>query len=173
MTAPSIITPRLTLRPLDPDDAAFVLALVNEPAWIANIGDKAVRTMEDAGRYIRTGPMRMYAERGFGLYLVQRKDTASPVGMCGLIKRDLLVDVDLGFALLERYWGHGYAHEAAAAWLDQAREPLGLGRVVAIVVESNERSIRLLMKLGFRFEKRIRLEPQGEQLALYGAALAR
>ena len=162
-------TDRLRLRWLERSDSPVILELLNEPAWIRYIGDKNVQSVEDAQRYIENGPVKMYRENGFGLNLVELR-TGEPVGICGLIRRDTLPDVDLGFALLSRMWGHGYALEAARAAMRQARESLGLSRVVAIVSRGNERSMRLLAKLGFAPEGMISLEPDAEPLHLYGAS---
>ncbi|MCX6951352.1 MAG: GNAT family N-acetyltransferase [Verrucomicrobia bacterium] len=154
----SLETPRLRLRELEPGDAGLVLELVNEPAWKRFIGDRGIRTLDDAQSYIRTGPRAMYERFGFGLWLVEAKDNlATPLGICGLLKREGLDDVDLGFALLERYWGRGYAFEAAAAALAYGRDRLKLPRIVAITSPDNERSGRLLEKLGFRHDRMIRL----------------
>jgi RimJ/RimL family protein N-acetyltransferase len=164
-------TTRLNVRRLEPDDAPFVLELLNEPGWIANIGDRGIRTVEGARRYVEDGPIAMYRERGFGLYVVEIDATGEPIGFCGLIKRATLDDVDLGFALLERHWGNGYAFEAASALM--AREPKGKGlaRVVAIVTPSNARSRALLEKLGFAFERMIQSGDDAEELALYAIAI--
>jgi len=148
-------TSRLQLRRFTGDDAAFVHALVNDPSWLAYIGDKGVRTLDDARRYLENGPMAMYGKMGFGLYAATLRETGTPIGMCGPIKRDTLDDVDLGFAFLPPYRGSGYALEAASAVIAHARDDLGLTRIVAIVSPENERSIRLLERIGFRFERAI------------------
>lgn len=148
-------TERLILRWMSPDDAAFILGLVNEPSWIQFIGDRGVRTMADARDYILNGPVEMVERLGFGLYLVELKEDGCSIGICGLIKRDFLDDVDVGFAFLPRYWGQGYAYESAAAVLAYGREVFGLKRIVAITAEDNHRSARLLEKLGLRFERMI------------------
>ncbi|HSR64473.1 MAG TPA: GNAT family N-acetyltransferase, partial [Xanthomonadaceae bacterium] len=145
-----IDTPRLVLRCLDLDDAPFFLRLVNEPSFIQNIADKGVRTLDDAREHLRNGPMASYARHGHGLWRVDLKDTGTPIGICGLIRRDVLDDVDVGYALLPEFCGLGYAAEAAAAALAHARDALGLSRVVAVVNADNARSLRLLAKLGFR-----------------------
>ncbi|MBL8299293.1 MAG: GNAT family N-acetyltransferase [Rhodanobacteraceae bacterium] len=163
-------TQRLVLHRFDTEnDAAFVLQLVNEPSWLQFIGDKGVRTIEDARRYLREGPHAMYARCGHGLYRVDLKSTGSTIGMCGLIKRDTLPDADLGYAFLPAHWGRGYAEEAARAALMHARE-LGLCRVLAIVTPGNVRSIHLLLKLGLRYERDIESVP-GEVTALYATDL--
>ena len=163
-------TARLRLRWLDDADAPFILRLVNERSWIRYIGDRNVRSVEDAQRYLRNGPVAMYERLGFGLNLVESKATGEPLGICGLIKRDALEDVDLGFAFLPGAWGQGYALESAAAVMDHGRRELGLATIVAIVSPDNERSCRLLGKLGFRLERRVRLKPDDEELELYAAA---
>src|SRR3982750_718510 len=121
-------TDRLILRHLAPEDAEFILRLLNEPSWLRFIGDKGIRTLEDARSYILKGPVEMYARLGFGLYLVELKEGLVPTGLCGLIKRDSLKDVDIGFAFLPEYWGRGYAYESAAAVMTYGRDALGLKR---------------------------------------------
>ena len=145
-----------------------MLGLVNEPSWLRFIGDRGVRTLEDARRYLLDGPIAMYERLGFGLYATTLKEDASaPIGICGLVKRDGLDDVDIGFALLPKFWGKGYAHEAAAAVMDYARNVVGLERVVAITSVDNESSARLLERIGLRFERMIRLTPDGEEIRLF------
>jgi RimJ/RimL family protein N-acetyltransferase len=163
----AIDTPRLRLRPLALDDAPFILALVNDPDWLRQIGDKGVRTLDDARRYIVDGPMAMVARHGFGLQAVERKHDARPIGICGLIKRDSLDDVDLGFALLPAYRGHGYAREAATATLAYARDVVGLRRVVAITALDNADSAKLLERIGMRFESLIPAGTDGAPLRLF------
>jgi RimJ/RimL family protein N-acetyltransferase len=163
-------TERLLLRWLNAGDSAFILELLNEPSWIRFIGDKGVKTIQDAQRYIERGPVEMYRRLGFGLYLVELKENGAPIGICGLIKRDALLDVDLGFAFLPRFWSNGYAFESASAVMSYARRALGLSRIVAILSHDNGRSARLLEKLGFRFENMVCLQRGGEELKLYAAA---
>jgi RimJ/RimL family protein N-acetyltransferase len=170
MLTPVTATERILIRRMHEGDAAFIVELVNDPAWIRYIGDNGVRTLSDAERYIRNGPVAMYAERGFGLYLVALKASAEPIGICGLIKREGLPDVDLGFAFLPRYRGRGYAREASLAVMAYARGVLGLSRIVAIVSQDNVPSCRLLESLGFRREGRVRLNADATELALYAAA---
>jgi RimJ/RimL family protein N-acetyltransferase len=150
-------TERLALRRLDPDDAGFVLELLNEPSWIRFIGDRGVRTLEGARAYLEKGPLEMYRRFGFGLWVVELKETGEAAGLCGLIKRDTLEDVDIGFAFLPRFWRRGYAEESARAVLAYGREILALERIVAITSTDNEASIRLLEKIGLRFEQTIEL----------------
>jgi len=169
MMAAMIETQRLALRRLTTQDAGFILDLLNDPDFLRFIGDKGVRTREDAEAYIRSGPMDSYARLGFGLLLVTLKPALRPIGMCGLLKRDWLDDVDLGFAFLPAFRRHGYASEAAAAILASARENFGLRRVVAIATPDNAASIALLVKLGFRSERRVRPPHEGAELELLAA----
>lgn len=160
-------TERLLVRWFEPGDAAFILELVNEPSWIRFIGDKNVRDVEGARAYLERGPIDSYRKRGFGLNLVALRASGAPIGMCGLIKRDTLPDVDVGFAFLPAYWGRGYAQESAAAVLDHGRRALGVTRVVAILSPDNESSAKLLERLGFRRDGTIRMPPDDEELLHY------
>lgn len=162
-------TERLTLRELTVDDAAFILELLNDPDWLRFIGDKGVRTLEDARGYIEKGPMDMYARLGFGLFLSELKDGKVPIGMCGLIKRDALEDVDIGFAFLPAFRGKGYALEAASAVLALGRNRFRLSRIVAITHPDNVDSGKLLERLGLRFERMIRLSPGDSEVRLFGS----
>jgi RimJ/RimL family protein N-acetyltransferase len=169
-TLPELETPRLTLRRLEFDDAPFLVRLLNEPSFLENIGDRGVRSIEDAHRYLREGPMAMYEKYGFGLWHTARKDGV-PVGMCGLLKRDNLPEVDVGYAFLPEFWGVGFAYEAAAATLRHGAQKFGLARVVGVVSEGNAGSIRVLEKLGMSFERMFSMR-EGEPLArLYGRSL--
>lgn len=160
-------TQRLRVRWLNADDAAFILELVNEPSWIRYIGEKGVKTPQDARRYIEDGPVAMYKREGFGLYMVELKDSGDPIGICGLIKRETLKDVDIGFAFLPGFWRKGYALESAAAVMRYGSTTLGLRRIVAILSQDNVRSSNLLEKLGFHFEGTVKLRPDDEELKLY------
>jgi RimJ/RimL family protein N-acetyltransferase len=164
---PVLETTRLSLRRLTEDDAPFIFRLVNEPSWLRFIGDKGVRTMDDARRYLREGPIDMYARHGFGLYLVARKSDATAIGMCGLIKRDALPDVDIGFAYVPESWGNGYAVEAADAVLAYGRDDIGLKRIVAITSLDNDASIRVLGKIGMAFERVMEVRP-GDPVRVFG-----
>jgi RimJ/RimL family protein N-acetyltransferase len=150
-------TDRLLLRWLSLEDFEFIRRLVNEPSFIQNIGDRGVRNDDDARSYIRNGPIASYEQFGFGLYLVQLKNSSTPIGICGLLKRESFDFPDLGYALLPEYWSKGYALEAASSVLNLARNELGLQRVLAIVNADNLASIRLLEKCGFHFENAVRL----------------
>ena len=160
-------TVRLSLRHFARADAPFIFELLNEPSWLQHIGDKGIKTLGDAERYIQDGPVTMYARLGFGLYLVELTGGSESVGMCGLIKRDTLEDVDLGFAFLSRFWGNGYAYESAAAVMSYAKMRLGIDRIVAITSPNNQASIKLLRKLEFRLERLIIATGGGQDLVLY------
>ncbi len=149
------------------DDAPFILRLLNEPSFLQFIGDKGVRNLEDARRYIASGPMASYARFGFGLYLVADKVTGEAAGMCGLIRRDTLQDVDLGFGFVPEFWSRGYAREASELVLQQAWDTFNLQRVVAVTATDNASSIGLLQRLGFRYLKAVRLLDDDELLSLY------
>jgi [ribosomal protein S5]-alanine N-acetyltransferase len=160
-------TDRIILRWFTPEDAAFILELLNEPSWIRYIGDKGVRTLEDAKNYLVNGPMKMYSQLGFGLFLVERKEGNTPIGMCGLIKRDTLDNVDIGFAFLSKYQTQGYGFESASAVLKYGHDQLDLQRILAITSLDNHASSALLEKIGMKYEGTIVLE--SEELKLYAS----
>ena len=160
-------TDRLILRRLSTDDAEFILRLLNDPSWLRFIGDRGVRTIQDARDYILNGPVEMYASQGFGLYLVELKEGGIPIGLCGLIKRDFLDDVDVGFGFLPSYCAQGYAYESACAVMAYAESALGLKRIVAITTADNDRSARLLEKLGLRFERVVKRPDEGQEMRLF------
>ena len=164
-----IETERLVLTHLADSDAEFIRGLLNEPSFIRYIGDRGVRTTDDACRYIQDGPVASYARYGFGLLRVGLKSGDTPIGICGLLKRDTLPEPDLGFSLLPPWWSKGYAHEAASAVMRHARGTLGVGRILAITSVDNESSIRLLGKLGFQFEQMIRLGEDTTELRLFAS----
>ncbi|HEV2828839.1 MAG TPA: GNAT family N-acetyltransferase [Pyrinomonadaceae bacterium] len=163
-------TERLVLRRLSSEDAKFILELLNQPSFLQYIGDKGVRNNDDAVNYIQTGPVASYEKFGFGLYLVELKDSARPIGICGLLKRDSLPDVDVGFAFLPDYWSRGYAFEAAVAVMNYGKQVLGLRRIVAITSLDNEASIRLLEKIGLKFEGLIKLVEDKPEVRLFGTS---
>ena len=150
-------TEHLTLREVTLEDDAFVFELLNEPAYLRSIGDKGVRSPEDARKYISIGPLASYAQHGFGLWRVALKDSDTPIGMCGLLKREGMEHTDLGYAVLARFHGQGYARESAATVLVHARNVLKLGTLQAVTTPENPASIGLLEKLGFRFDRMITL----------------
>ena len=160
-------TERLILRRLNVDDAAFILTLLNEPSFLRYIGDKKVRDLDGARQYILNGPVASYDRNGFGLCLVELKESHTPIGICGLLKRDELPDPDIGFALLPDFWNKGFAFEAANAVLQDGRERLSIEHILAITSLDNEASINLLERLGFKFDKVIKLSADGEQVRLF------
>ena len=151
------ITNRLVVRRLNIDDTDFIIKLLNQPSFIENIADKGVRNKSDAVDYLNTGPIASYKQNGFGLSLVELKDSNTPIGMCGLIKRDELDDVDIGYSLLTEYEGKGYAREAAQAVLENGNSEHGLKRIIAVTSPTNFGSIKLLESLGFKYEKMVEL----------------
>lgn len=161
-------TKRLLLRQVTFEDAEFVLELLNEPAFIQNIADRGVRTLDDARNYISDRIIGSYEKFGFGMYLVNLKNTGEPAGLCGLVKREGLDDVDIGYAFLSQYWSNGYATEAALAVKEYAKNTIGLKRLVAITDPANQGSVRVLEKIGLEFEKLIRLSKDDIKLKLYG-----
>jgi RimJ/RimL family protein N-acetyltransferase len=161
-------TERLRLRRLDAGDAPFILRLLNEPSFIQFIGDKGVRTLDDARAYI-SGQIASYERFGLGLYLTARKDDGVPIGMCGLVKRDVLDDVDIGFAFVPEFWSQGYGLESASAVMAYAATTLGLPRVVAVTNPDNVASIKLVERLGLRFTRMVRLAADGPELKLFAS----
>ena len=150
-------TERLRLREFSLKDAEFVLELVNTPSWIQYIGDRNIRTPGVAEEYIQDNLQKSYSKNGFGLWLMELKETSEAIGMCGLVNRDSLKDVDIGFALLPKYERKGYTFEAATATLAHAKEKLQIPKIVAITDTNNMASIVLLNKIGLRFEKELKL----------------
>lgn len=163
----NIETERLRIRELTLDDAAFVLELLSDPGFHRYIGDRGIRDIAGAERYLRDGPMASYAKYGHGLWMVELKDSGSPVGICGLLQRDTLPQPDIGFAFLARHVGKGYGYESATAVLEHALKVLKMPVVVAITAEENPASIGLLAKLGFRFEKMIQMPAQPRPSRLF------
>lgn len=160
-------TARLRLRKMTLDDAPFILELVNDAGFLEHIGDRGVRTLDDARDYLLQGPIDSYARHGHGLYLVYPIDGGGPAGMCGLLFREAWQETDVGYAFLPRFRGRGYAYESAAAVLDYGRRVLGKPRIIAIVSPRNAASIALLEKLGLRFEKRARLSAEADEVLVY------
>lgn len=161
-------TDRLALCELRANDAPFILELLNDPSFVRHVGDKNVRTLDGARDYIANGPADSYARHGFGLYLVKLKnEVGTPIGICGLLKRDGLEDVDIGYAFLPDFRKQGFAVEAAVATLEYGRRVLGLVRIVAVTSVENEASARLLARLGMTFERMVRLSDDGDECRLF------
>ena len=165
-----LTTERLVIRLIDEADALFILELLNDPSFIRNIGDRHVRSLDDAHKYIRKGPLASYERHGFGLWLVELKGEGTPIGICGLLKRDVLDAPDIGFAYLPAFQSKGYGYEAARAVLDHARDTLRLPRVLAIVNADNEHSARMLKKLGMRFERMVQVSDKQPTLRLFSVS---
>jgi [ribosomal protein S5]-alanine N-acetyltransferase len=170
-TRPELETERLTLRRFEFDDAPFVVDLLNQPSFIRNIGDRGVRNVGDAHRYLREGPMAMYEKHGFGLWRASRRSDGVFVGMCGLLKRDILPDVDVGYAFLPDHWGQGYAFEAANATVRLGASRFGLTRIIGVVSDHNTASIRVLEKVGMGFERMYPMHPGEPEVRLYSMSL--
>ncbi len=161
-------TDRLILRWLSPEtDAAFILELLNDASFIQYIGDKGVRTLDDARNYIMNGPVASYEKFGYGLYATELRDSHVLIGMCGILKRDTLPHPDIGFAFLPAYWNQGYAFESAAAVMKYAREVLGLDQVLAITTPDNEASAKLLRKIGLTLERVMKLSEDAAEVRLF------
>ncbi|GGD71515.1 alanine acetyltransferase [Emticicia aquatilis] len=161
-------TERLILRQFTLDDAAFILELLNTPTWLQFIGDRNVHSIEDAEKYLLNGSMKSYAENGFGFYAVIDKESEKAIGMCGLIKRDTLPDIDIGFAFFSNLISKGFGYEIASATLDYAFNVLKIKRIVAIVNPENEKSIGLIKKIGMQFEEMIKFGEEAKELMLFG-----
>lgn len=165
-----LTTDRLRLRLVTEDDAPFYLALANDPAFIEHIGDRQLRTVEAAQRGLREGPIAMQAKYGHSLYLVERLEDGAPLGLSGLLKRDTLEYVDIGYAFMPEHRGRGYAFEAGQAVVRHAAA-LGIRRLAAITSPTNAASIALLQRLGLRFERRASLAPDQPPVNVYLAEL--
>ncbi len=164
-------TPRLILRDVSIGDALFIQRMLNDPGFIRYIGDRGVRTINDAEQYISENMIPSYQQYGFGMYAVVRKTDSQnppePIGMCGLVKRSGLDDVDIGFAFLPEFCGYGYAIESAEGVMHHAQHDLKLNKVVAITSPGNQSSIRLLEKLGFAYVKMIGSPNTDDQVRLF------
>jgi len=159
-------TDRLQLRQFNVDDSEFIISLLNSEGWLKYIGDRNVKTKEQGKNYLKNGPLKSYEQNGFGLWMVETRD-GTPIGMCGLIKRDYLEYPDIGFAFLPEFSSIGYGYEIASAVLVHARNDLSMTTISAITVPNNVKSIGLLEKIGLRFIKSFRTEPGAEELILY------
>jgi RimJ/RimL family protein N-acetyltransferase len=172
MNTPNIIeTERLSLRKLSTEDAEFILNLYNQPSFIQFIGDRGLRTLDDARNFLSQRLIESYQRFGFGLYLTLLKESNTPIGICGLVKRETFEDVDIGFAFLPQFWSKGYAVESASAVLAYTRDTLGIKRIAGITTHDNHGSIRVLEKLGLKFEKIVRLPEEEVELNFYALDL--
>lgn len=161
-------TNRLVISKLKKNDASFFLELVNSPNWLKYIGDRNIKTVKDAKEYLKNGTIKSYKEHGFGFYKLQLKEeNLKTIGTCGLVKRDQLDDVDIGFAMLPDYEGKGFGYEASEAVLRLAKEKFNLKKIVAITLPTNQNSIKLLKKLGLSFKKKVKPFEDDEELLLF------
>lgn len=167
----SLLTDRLALRWLTLDDASLMLTIWNDPDFLRHVGDRGIRTLDDAAMALAEGPMKLYSEYGYGPYRLALRDCDTPIGICGLFRRDFLDAPDIGFALLPGYRSQGLALEAARVVVDYAGNGLGLGRLTAIVSPGNAASIALIEKLGLQFEKMFTVPGDDDEVCLYGADL--
>ncbi|EMB9228815.1 GNAT family N-acetyltransferase [Vibrio harveyi] len=163
----TLTTKRLTLRLVSVEDAPFILELYNQPDFYRFVGDKQIRTLEEAKRYIQDNMLRMQELKGVSLLVVETNHDKQPVGICGLVKRDTLTAFDIGYSYLPSAYGKGYAKEAASVVVDFAREEMNIENLVAITNNDNIRSISLLEKLGFQFERVEQTYDNGRTLQLY------
>lgn len=171
MSDGSLETQRLVLRRITLDDADLMLAIWNDPAFVRHVGDRGVRTLEQARHAITTGPLQLYEKYGYGPYaMVQRSDGAR-TGICGLFRRDFLDHPDIGFAVLPDYRDRGFAVEACVAVIAHARDDLGLEAITAIVSPGNAPSIALIEKLGLSFSGMITMPGDEDEICLYGMVL--
>jgi RimJ/RimL family protein N-acetyltransferase len=162
-----LLTERLIIRKLNLEDRTFIVKLLNSPGWLRYIGDRGVKTEEDAKVYLQNGPLLNYEENGFGLYLVGLLETGGPIGMCGILKRDSLEHPDLGFAFLPEFMGKGYAYEASDAVIQYAGEQLGIKTLLAITLPENASSIKLLEKVGMKYNGEVKSPDGKDALNLY------
>lgn len=169
MVSMIVETPRLELRELTVDDAEFIFTLVNDPSFLANIGDKGVRTLDDARKFITQGPWKLNQPPGYGQFLVKLKPDRTPIGVCGLLYREALGVTDVGMALLPEHCRCGYGYEAASAVLEYGHTTLGVEAIVGLTSEKNVASIRLLGKLGMTFEKTVTMSDDDPGTALYSS----
>jgi len=160
-------TERLLLREFTEGDADFICRLLNSPGWLKNIGSRGIENEDNAREYINSKLRKAYTELGFGFYLIELKQSGESVGMCGLVKREGLDDVDVGFALLPEYEGYGYAYEAASATVEYAANTLLITTLSAITIPTNKSSIKLLEKIGLKFSKMIKIPNDPAELMLF------
>jgi RimJ/RimL family protein N-acetyltransferase len=163
-----IETPRLTIRSLTREDAEFVLRLTNEPSFLSNIGDKGIRDLDDAKRFLAQGTWTSQQHRGLGQFVVELKANGAAIGICGLLYREQINVTDIGFAFFPEYWGRGFAFEAADAVMQYGYSELGLATIVGLTTRDNAPSIRVLEKLGMRFREMVTMSQDDPGTALYG-----
>ena len=158
---------RLSFYYLTANDSAMMLALLNEPSFIQNIGDRGVRTLAQATQYLQDGPLASYQQHGYGMYRVVRQEDGASIGLCGLVRRDYLPAADLGYALFPEFTGYGYAQEAAVAVFKYGKTVLQLPNIVGIVQANNLASQRVLHKVGLGKQGSVLVPTTGETLDFY------
>lgn len=164
-------TERLYLRRVTLDDADLMLAVWNDPAFVRNVGDRGIRTVEQARESMKSGALKLYEDYGYGPYSMVLKSDGCQIGICGLFKRENLEDPDIGFAVLPDYCSKGYAGEAAFAVVAHARDDLEIRGLIAIVSPDNTASIGLIEKLGLSFDRMITMPGDEDEISLYSATL--
>ncbi len=160
-------TSRLYLSKINKKDAPFLYQLMNDPDWILNIGDRQINKLEDAEKFIANRFIKSYKKNGFGFYILRLIDDDNPIGICGLIKRDGLDHVDIGYALMPKFRGNGYAFEATKVVYAYGVNHFKLDKIVAIVNPGNKKSEQILEKLGLQFEKMITLPNETKEIQLF------
>ena len=166
-----IATERLRLRKLTLDDAGLMFAVWNDSEFVRNVGDRGIRTLQEARDAMKKGALRLYEKYGYGPYRISLGDSDTPIGICGLFRRDGLEDPDIGYATLPDFCGRGYAYEAAIAVAEYAEAELGLERLIAIISPANTASIGLIRKLGFEFERMHTMPGDDDEICVYGKSL--
>ena len=166
-----IETERLQLRKLTLDDAGLMLHVWNDPAFVRHVGDRGIRTVKDACAAMRKGALHLYDAYGFGPYRMALRDDDTPIGICGLFRREGLDEPDIGYSTLPDFCGQGYAFEAATAVIAYARSELALDRLIAIISPTNDASIGLIRKLGFEFERMHTMPDDEDEICVYGKSL--
>ena len=164
-------TERLILKPTDKEDGEFIFKIMNTPKYYKYIGDRNIRTLEDAENYITQKMMPQYEKMGFGNFTVTLKSDGSKIGFCGIYARPSLETPDIGFAFFEEYEGKGYAYEASSLLKQLAKDEFGLKKLSGITVEYNHSSRKLLEKLGLKFQKKFFMEGDPEELMYYETEL--
>jgi ribosomal-protein-alanine N-acetyltransferase len=164
-------TERLRLRPVTVDDTALMLAVWNDPAFIENVADRGIRTVEQAREAIKAGAQKLFDDYGYGPYCMSLKSGGAMIGICGIFKRENIDDPDIGFGVLPDFCGKGYAGEAAQAVVEYAHNTLGISVLTAIVSPTNAASIGLIEKLGLTFERMVIMPGDDDAICLYSRAL--
>ncbi|MCB0381935.1 MAG: GNAT family N-acetyltransferase [Psychroserpens sp.] len=165
-------TNRLLLSKITVEDAAFILELMNTPGWLKYNGDRNVKTLEQASDYIKNNQLKCYETHGYGYYKLQVKcENLKPIGTSGLLKREQLEHVDIGFSLLPDYHRKGYAYEAASEIMKLAKTSFNIKTLSAITLPINHPSIHLLEKLGLSYQKTVKPFEDDKELLLFAKNL--